>query len=222
MKTFDDTWERLHKEMEWGKYPSEEVVRFIARNYYSKVRKNIRVLDFGCGAGAVSWYLAKEGFDTYGFDGSETAVNKAKARMKQENVCANLIKADAGNLLYNENFFDSVIDSAVICANTVENILHILKEINRVLKIGGKIFSTGLFNDDTTGIGTGEKIGNNTYRHLTKGVLADRGTVHFFSLEEIKMMWTEAGFKNIKIDKFTRTDHGGELVIGFYIVEAEK
>ncbi|NFN92761.1 class I SAM-dependent methyltransferase [Clostridium botulinum] len=222
MKTFDEKWEQIHSEMEWGRYPSEEVIRFVARNYYNRNRKNIRILDFGCGTGAVTWYLAREGFDAYGFDGSETAINKAKIRIKEENVSADLRVADAGMLPYNDGSFDSVIDSAVIYANNVSQISHILKQIYRVLKCGGKIFSTGLFNEETTGFGTGEKIENNTYRQLSKGCLANRGTVHFLTIDEIYKLWKMAGFKNIKIDGVRRTDSGREDIVSFYIVEAEK
>lgn len=222
MKTFDEMWEQIHGEMEWGKYPSEEVIRFVARNYYKKDRKNIKLLDFGCGTGAVTWFVAREGFDAYGFDGSETAIKKAKARMEEEKVSADLRVADAGSLPYDNEYFQGIIDSAVIYANKLEQVQSILKESYRVLKIGGKIFSTGLFNIDTTGFGTGEKLGNNTYRELTEGCLAHRGTVHFFSIDEIKKLWEEAGFKNLKIDSFKRTDNGGEITIGYYMVEAEK
>lgn len=51
MKSFDNEWEKIHASQEWGKYPSENVIRFIARNYYSKDRLKTRILDFGCGAG---------------------------------------------------------------------------------------------------------------------------------------------------------------------------
>lgn len=49
MKSFCETWEKIHKEQEWGKYPSESVIRFIARNYYKTKRENVKILDFGCG-----------------------------------------------------------------------------------------------------------------------------------------------------------------------------
>ena len=222
MKTFDNMWEQIHSEVEWGKYPSEEVIRFVARNYYEKNRSNIRLLDFGCGTGAVTWYISREGFNAYGFDGSETAVKKAKVRMEEEKTFAELLVADAGDLPYDDEFFDGVIDSAVIYANKIEEISDILKEIYRVLKTNGKIFSTGLFNLDTDGFGTGEDLGNNTYRELTQGCLAHRGTVHFFDLEEIKILWKNAGFKNIKIDRVKRTDNGGENTVVYFIVEAEK
>ena len=85
MKSFDETWEKIHAAQEWGKYPSEPVIRFVARNYYNGDRKAVKILDFGCGGGSHTWYLAREGFDTYGFDGSKSAVNKVEARLKKKN-----------------------------------------------------------------------------------------------------------------------------------------
>lgn len=48
-QSFDQTWEEIHKNQSWGKYPTEHVIRFIARNYYSQERSKIKILDFGCG-----------------------------------------------------------------------------------------------------------------------------------------------------------------------------
>lgn len=67
MKSFSEEWEKIHSTQEWGRYPSETVIRFIARNYYKTEREKIKILDFGCGAGAHTWYLAREGFDVYAF-----------------------------------------------------------------------------------------------------------------------------------------------------------
>jgi len=222
MKTFDEKWEEIHKEQEWGKYPAEEVIRFVARNFYKSDRKDIKILDFGCGTGAVTWFIAREGFNAYGFDGSKTAIEKAKNRMRDEGVKAKLYVADAGNIPFESDYFDAIIDSAVIYANKINSIKNILNEINRVLKSGGKIMSTGLFNFKTSGYDTGKKIEEGTYRELKEGVLAHRGTVHFFSREEIQNIWEGAGFKNIKIDSVERTDMGGKYNVGFFIVEAEK
>lgn len=52
MKSFDESWEKIHAQREWGKYPSEHVIRFVARNYYKNDRKATKALDVGCGAGA--------------------------------------------------------------------------------------------------------------------------------------------------------------------------
>ena len=49
MKSFSEEWEKIHSTQEWGRYPSETVIRFIARNYYKTEREKIKILDFGCG-----------------------------------------------------------------------------------------------------------------------------------------------------------------------------
>ena len=45
----------MNSKTEWGQYPTEHVIRFIARNYYNRERMNTRILDFGCGGGAHTW-----------------------------------------------------------------------------------------------------------------------------------------------------------------------
>ena len=39
MKSFSEEWEKIHSTQEWGRYPSETVIRFIARNYYKTERE---------------------------------------------------------------------------------------------------------------------------------------------------------------------------------------
>lgn len=34
-KSFNQEWETVHSTQEWGMYPTEHVIRFIARNYYN-------------------------------------------------------------------------------------------------------------------------------------------------------------------------------------------
>lgn len=220
METFDASWEQIHRNQEWGRYPSEEVIRFVARNYYSKQRTETRLLDAGCGTGAVTWYLARENFDVYAFDGSQTAIKNARERMQHEGLNATLEVCDAANLKYNNEFFDGIIDSAMIYANTVESIKAILKECHRVLKKHGKMFSTGLFKIGMSGFGSGEKLEENTYRNIEEGSLAGRGTVHFFDKKQILDFWTEAGFNNIRLDSLDRTDMGRK--VSYFMVEAKK
>ena len=57
-------WNRIFAERRWGQYPSEELVRFIARTFPdAEQRRESRALEVGCGPGANLWYLAREGFD---------------------------------------------------------------------------------------------------------------------------------------------------------------
>ncbi|QHW32608.1 class I SAM-dependent methyltransferase [Paenibacillus rhizovicinus] len=222
MKAFDEMWEQIHKEQEWGKYPGEEVIRFVARNYFGMDRSETTLLEVGCGTGAVTWFMGREGFKVSAFDGSKTAVAKAQARLKEEGLLADVQVVDATAMPYSNDHFDGIVDSAMIYANKVDAIRTILGECYRVLKPGGKLFSTGLFKVGMTGYGTGEKLEEHTFRELTEGALAHRGTAHFFDQDEIIKLWSEAGFKNLKIDSVDRTDRGGTVHVSYYMVESEK
>ncbi|MCP4050810.1 MAG: class I SAM-dependent methyltransferase [bacterium] len=60
-------------------YPNEELLRFFGREFFSKIDRNkrghIKVLELGCGSCSNLWMVSKEGFDSYGLDLSEEAVN---------------------------------------------------------------------------------------------------------------------------------------------------
>lgn len=218
----DKAWEEVHSKKDWGKYPSIDVVSFVARNYYTKDRKNIKILDYGCGQGANTWFSSREGFDTYAFDGSPSAIEKAKNFLKEQNLKADFKIMLGTSLEYPSNFFDCVIDGAVISANLTTNIKTMLSEIYRVLKNGGKMISTGLFNDKCTSYGTGDLVEKNTYTNINKGTLQGIGAIHFFERQEIIDLWSEAGFKNINIDENILTINNGTITTGSYIVTAEK
>lgn len=219
MKSFETEWERIHAQQEWGQYPSECVIRFIARNYYKSDRKKVRILDFGCGAGAHTWYMAREGFSVYAFDGSKSAIARVKEKLEKEKLSADVRVRDALELDYKDEFFDCVIDSVCIYANTIKNITEMYREIYQLLKKQGKLF-TSVFSTATTGYGTGDKIEEHTYCNLTEGNLAGRAIVHFFEKKELVSLLEKIGFKNICVENMDYTDRGNQ--IGQFLVSAEK
>lgn len=219
MKSFDETWEKIHENAEWGQYPTEPVIRFVARNYYHVERDKIRILDFGCGGGAHTWYLAREGFDTYAFDGSKAAVKKVQTRLEKENLYADLRVLDGCELDYEDNFFDAVIDNVCIYGACLDHIKRMYSNIYRILKQNGKLFSS-MFSTETTGFGTGERLEHNTYANPTIGRLAGRGTSHFYEDGEIEKILSEIGFKDIVVE-WTKWKDQGDLVSTF-IVHAAK
>lgn len=206
-------WENIHANQEWGKYPSEQVVRFVARNYYNCVRQDIKILDFGCGAGANTWFLAREGFDVYAFDGAPSAVKRAEKYLQDEGCNSVHFKVlDGKSLDYEENFFDCVIDGACICSNTRDNIIKMYQEVYRVLKQQGKIYSS-CFGLETDGYLTGEELEVNTYNNIKEGALANRGIAHFYSEQELYTILYDIGFREIVIDKMQYTDNGNKVEI---------
>ena len=220
MKSFSEEWEKIHSTQEWGRYPSETVIRFIARNYYKTEREKIKILDFGCGAGAHTWYLAREGFDVYAFDGSKSAVDEAEKYLEaDEYKNVHFAVMDGAEIQYEKDFFDCVVDSVCIYANTKQNIQNMYKEVYDVLKTGGKLY-TSCFGTKTQGYGTGKCIENGTYEDIESGVLAGRAIAHFFFNEELESTLKSVGFRNIVIDNILYTDNG--VQVEQFIAQAEK
>lgn len=130
------SWEKFHTEKEWGQYPSEHLVRFIATRFYAAPdRKKIKILDLGCGAGASIFYLEREGFDVYGCDISQAALDRCKEKFPSVGFWL----ADAKLLPYRDEKFDCVID--ICCLQHVDDLDAALSQVHRVLKPGGRLFS---------------------------------------------------------------------------------
>src|SRR3954463_8412415 len=98
---FDLEWNRVFESHAWGKYPSEDLVRFMMRKFggiSKSERQAIRVLDLGCGGGANSWFLAREGFQLVAVDGSAKAVERTRRFLETEGLKAEYQTGDFVNL----------------------------------------------------------------------------------------------------------------------------
>lgn len=208
--SMDPIWESIHSTKVWGQYPTEHVIRFVARNFYSQNRKKIKILDYCSGAGARTWFLAKEGFDTYAFDGSESAIKHTREKLDQDNLSANIKICDALNVDYPNDFFDAIIDNVSIDANRFENIKRMYGKIYDMLKINGKLL-TVCFDKRTSGYGTGDEIEPDTFVNIKKGPLSTSGCHHFFDTESINSLLKGIGFVNIRNEQLYYTDSGNVI-----------
>ena len=218
-KSIDSIWETIHRNGSWGAYPSEHIIRFVARNYYNEDRSKIKVLDFGCGQGAHTWYLAREGFDTYAFDGSESAVKKAKSYLETNGLTAHFKVSDGLTVDYPDNYFDAIIDNVCIYANKIKNIRVMYSNIYRFLKPNGKLM-TVVFGEEMNGYKSGEEIEEGTFENIKEGNLAHRGVTHIFEQDEITALLKSIGYVDIKCDWIKYTDNG--RMVHQYICSAEK
>lgn len=98
-----------------------------------------RVLDFGCGAGAIVSGLRRRGVEAYGcdvfYEGGDYSGN-----VSGEMFSSGLIRRISdGRIPFADSHFDVVINNQVL--EHVENLDAVLSEMARVLKPGGKLLS---------------------------------------------------------------------------------
>lgn len=102
-----------------------------------KLKRNLNILDLGCGTGNLSVKLAKFGCCVTGIDISEEMLNVARTKAKAEKVIIRFLNMDAHKLDFKKDSFDIVISLRTI--EFVDEYEEILKEIFRVTKEKGKI-----------------------------------------------------------------------------------
>jgi SAM-dependent methyltransferase len=217
---WDPIWEKIFSDREWGKYPPEDLIRFVARNFYkAENRQDVRILEVGSGPGANLWYIAREGFSTYGVEGSATAVAHARERLDHE--CpgwqGDVLTGDIVDLPFEDGFFDAVIDNEAVTHNPFEDSKAIFKEMARVSKPEGKLFSrtfaTGCWGDKT-----GEYMGHNAWI-VAEGPLDLGEYTRFTDYEEIRDLISP--FATTEVELLTRTMADGKHEIKEWLINAE-
>ena len=220
MKSWDPVWEDIYRNREWGKYPSEELIRFVAGHYYrAPQRSKVKFLDLGCGVGAATWFLCREGFDVAALDGSATALQLLEQRLAAEHLTAELVRADASTLPFADGHFDCVIDLVCLMCNTEANARAIIDEVWRATKPGGRFFSftpqTGCWGD-----GIGACVGPGTYADSEEGPFARMGTVRFLAEADIRRIYGR--FPAITIDYVKRSVAGMKHEMAFWAISCQK
>ncbi len=92
-----------------------------------ELKKNMKILDFGCGDGDLVQGLLDLGFDAQGVDIQDSSALDSDHYKK--------IDTDTYRIPYDDNYFDYVFSTSVF--EHVQNTEEALKEIFRVLKPGG-------------------------------------------------------------------------------------
>ncbi len=218
---WDEVWERVFREREWGRYPPEEVVRFVARNFYGAPdRLAVSMLEIGCGPGSgTSWLVAREGFGLTGIDASPTAVEKARKRFAEEGLRGEFVVGAVDHLPFPDANFDAVIDVVCLACNSEEETRAIIGEVRRVLKPGGRHFSltprSGCWGDEV-----GERIDRTTLREVREGPFAGLGKTRFATRESLVELY--GGFRELVLEYTTHSAENGAREIAHWIVTCRK
>ncbi len=134
------TGERLLQAGEGAKLSLYE--EHVARYKFAATRLNDGelILDIACGSGYGTYLLSRaKQVEVWGGDIDKTTIQNARddyERMSAGKIHFQLINAEAG-LPFEDNFFDKVVSFETI--EHLENYKKFIKEIERILKPGGKL-----------------------------------------------------------------------------------
>ena len=141
----DPVWELIFSSRKWGKYPPEEVIRFIMYVKHYLKRKELLCLDIGCGIGACIWFIAKEIGKVVAMDGSKSALCNLKKIFREFNIDLENIELVHGDITFPENYlnnsFDILVDNYSLYANSAINIRRAYLQYYHFLSRGGAIFN---------------------------------------------------------------------------------
>lgn len=116
----------------WWYRGMEAITRAVLDRVVGRVR-NLRILDAGCGTGAVMSYLADYGQVT-GFDFAAEALQFCQLRGRER-----LSRASVLALPYADQSFDLIASFDVLCDRAVDDDELALREFARALQSGGRL-----------------------------------------------------------------------------------
>ncbi|MBV9501627.1 MAG: class I SAM-dependent methyltransferase [Acidobacteriaceae bacterium] len=216
----DPVWEQIFSHREWGKYPPEHVVRYVARTFYpAPERSKVHLLEIGCGPGANVWFMAREGFRVSGIDGSATAIRKARERLAKEGLSADLHVGNFMSLPWADNAFDGVLENVSLCSNRTETIRMALAEVLRVLKRGAP-FQASFFTTRTWGYGTGTKVEPDGFRDMTEGPLVGTGFWVFLTWEKLDDLFRD--FADRSVERISWTMENEKHLVEQFVITCRK
>ncbi len=160
--------------------------------------KNIKqALDLGCGNGDDTKFLIKNGYAVVSVDFSDYAIKKVSKVNQGSTFYFDMSDLPSWKV-FPSGFFDIVVADLSLHYFDEKTTISIMKQINRILKDGGKLFArVNSINETEAGAGDGEEIEPNFYKNPLRGI-----NKRFFSEEDVHKYFSLVGtvaFKEISI-----------------------
>lgn len=223
----DPSWEKIYRAgKQMNQYPHDQLVRRIARIFFNipfPRRRNIKILDLGCGAGNNALFLAEQGFDVYGIDGSKAAIRECRSRFAKKGLRGTFVNCDLKQLPFPNKAFNCVVDRESLYANSGEDIKTIIAQVWSKLKKNG-LFISFIFNNMHPQKRLGIRFEDGSYHQFKKGSFSRSGKAHFFNLREVFEFYRKFHIQSIMRhscrELFKEEDNSGDL--DEYIIVAKK
>ena len=213
-------WDSIYLGSPYAKYPGDVFVYFMEESFQYTNTNCLSLMEVGCGPGSHLLYAQSKGFEVFGIDGSNTAVQLCRERLTNQNRLwrGEIVVGDFVKLTWEDEVFDVVVDNEAIYCNSYEDSKEAYKEMYRVCRPGGKFFSR-TFAVGSYGDGLGEKVGHNAWL-CSEGPLKGKGYSRFTEFDEIKDLVGD--FKITRIELLKRTVQNMKYEIKEWVIFGEK
>lgn len=212
------------------RYPNEELLRFFGIYYFDLARedrKQLRVLEVGCGSGANLWMIAREGFEAHGIDLSPEGLALCERMLKAWETSAALKPGDMTALDYPDDYFHILVDvfsSYCLCEKEFECFLD---EAARVVHKGGRFFfySPSKNSDAFRDHAPSRLIDASTLNAIsrtTSPFYPQNYPFRFIAPDEFAAMLEQRGFRILRNERIGRTYRDGSEYFEFVSIHAEK
>jgi SAM-dependent methyltransferase len=219
---YDAVWERIFSNGPWGRYPAEDLIRFVARETAGVTdRQHLKALELGCGPGANLWFLANEGIPFDAIDGSRIAVAQATARLTREKPGwkGRIVVGNFCELPNDFRGYNFALDSEAIYCNDFDESSKLISDVHDRLVPGGALWSR-TFAPGTWGVESGQRLGED-YWLADAGPLAGKGPTRITRRESVPRLYGTQ-WASINIGEITRHEGNPDHVIREWIIVARK
>lgn len=161
---------------------------------FSKITRNTKVFEIGCGAGANIPYFLKKKLNYFGCDFSPTAIKKLEFKYKLKKKIFSKSYLD---LKFKKDTFNYIIDRASVTHNSSGDIQKILQKAHFELKKNGIFFGIDWYSvscSDYQKLRKREK-----FIKFSKGKFKNIGNVYFSSSSDMKLFFKK--FKILKLEE---------------------
>jgi hypothetical protein len=195
--SFSTEWDARYSEnTHLSVWPWSDLVSYFHR-YAQPFSSQTKILEIGFGAGANIQFFRVLGVDYSGVEGSQTIGEKVSKKFPE--LKGRLYVGDFLLFEFPEKY-DVIVDRASMTHNSTEAIRKGLKHLANHLNVGGKFIGIDWFSSCHSDYLLGDVVDEFTRNNIQEGQFVGVGNVHFSTKEHILELFSEAGFRVIRLE----------------------
>lgn len=174
------TYEKKYESGYGIEFPEGHIIRIynnIIKNHFNSTSTNLNLLDFGCGNGVHSMFFSKKGFNVFGVDISQRAIELAK--INNEINKENFVVIQDNNIDIFNTKFDLILANQSLYYLNNSELQSILKQFDSMLKDEGMVVFTMMSNKNYYYNNITETLDNGLSKVVLTGRLNETSYINF-------------------------------------------